>query len=245
MKSSSTQLSESEFLKTYDSKIYEKPNSSVDVVIFSFFEGSLHVLTLKRAEHPFQGQWSLIGGFIDLTRDASLEETARRKLAEKTGVLTPYLEQVVTIGNPARDPRGWSMTTVYFALLPIESIHLRTGVGADELGWAKVVKGKLDRSLAFDHSEIVRICMDRFTSKTAYTFLPAHLMPKTFTFGELQETFEQIMGRKMDPKAFRRRILSAELIEETGREKATSTRPAKLYQLRKGVRTHYFSRVME
>ncbi|MCI0347520.1 MAG: DNA mismatch repair protein MutT, partial [Chloroflexi bacterium] len=50
-------------------------------------------------------------------RPADLEAAARRKLREKTGVRSPYLEQLGSFGDARRDPRGWSATHVYFALL--------------------------------------------------------------------------------------------------------------------------------
>jgi ADP-ribose pyrophosphatase YjhB (NUDIX family) len=104
--------SEEKFLKSYDSSVFEKPSSAVDTVIFTVFDDSLHALIVKRSNHPFKDRWSLVGGYIDVKNDQDIEETAKRKLKEKTGVNTPYLEQFCTIGNKGRDPRGWSSTTV-------------------------------------------------------------------------------------------------------------------------------------
>ena len=39
-----------------------------------------------------------------------------RKLREKTGVESPYLEQLDALGSAKRDPRGWSVTQVYVPL---------------------------------------------------------------------------------------------------------------------------------
>lgn len=237
--------SEAQFLKDYDASQFERPSSSVDVVIFTFFNDDLHILILKRAEHPFKNRWSLVGGYVDLKKDQTLEQTARRKLEEKTGVKTPYLEQFETVGNSKRDPRGWSITTIYFALLPFSEIHLKPGAGAADVRWAKVVQRELEYSLAFDHSKIVHHCLERLASKVLYTSLPVHLMQDAFTLGELQKVYEVILGRSLDHKAFRRRILSAELLEETGEERPGVTRPAKLYCLKKTLHTHYFSRNLE
>ena len=52
------------------------------------------MLLVQRGEHPFLGQWSLPGGFIDIHKDKNLDATALRKLKEKTGVSAPYLEQL-------------------------------------------------------------------------------------------------------------------------------------------------------
>jgi ADP-ribose pyrophosphatase YjhB (NUDIX family) len=108
--------SKEEFLKHYDASRYDRPNCTVDTVIFAIQNSELRVLINKRPAHPFRDQLALVGGVVDLEKDRDLEDAARRKLFEKTAVKTPYLEQYGTIGNFSRDPRGWSITTVYFAL---------------------------------------------------------------------------------------------------------------------------------
>jgi len=237
--------SEEEFLRDYDSSVFEKPSTSVDTAIFTVLEGHLHVLTVKRAEHPFKDCWSLAGGFIDLKNDVDIEATAKRKLEEKTGVKTPYLEQFGTIGNKTRDPRGWSVTTVYFALIPCHEVHLRAGKGASDIKWSKVTGGKVKDKLAFDHVEILEKCTERLRSKVLYTSLPAYLMPKNFTLGELQKIYEIILDKKIDHKSFRRRILSVDILEETGEMRHDTGRPAALYRLKASHHPHFFVRNIE
>ena len=81
----------------YSAIDFPKPLTTVDVVIFTVQEGQLQVLLVNRPNdeaEPFPGAWALPGGFVDIDKDASLEACARRKLLEKTGVMTPYLEQL-------------------------------------------------------------------------------------------------------------------------------------------------------
>ncbi|MBP7253889.1 MAG: NUDIX hydrolase [Alphaproteobacteria bacterium] len=236
---------EEAFLKNYDPSVFARPSTAVDAVIFTVFDSVLHVLTVKRANHPYQGRWSLVGGYVDIQCDNDLEATARRKLAGKTGVNSPYLEQFRTIGNKDRDPRGWSITTVYFALMPSHDIVLKAGKGASNIKWSKVDGGKVKDKLAFDHDEILRDCFERLRSKVLYTSLPIHLMPGDFTLGELQKVYEVILNDDIDHKSFRRRILGADILEETGEMRADGNRPAKLYRLRNKCETHYFVRNIE
>jgi 8-oxo-dGTP diphosphatase len=236
---------EEDFLRDYDPTAFERPSTSVDTAIFTVLDGHLHVLTAKRAEHPFKDRWSLVGGFIDLQKDNDLESTAKRKLEEKTGVKTPYLEQFGTIGNKKRDPRGWSVTTVYFALIPCYEVHLRAGKGAVDIKWSKVTGGKVMEELAFDHAEILAKCAERLRSKVLYTSLPVYLMPKEFTLGDLQKVYEIILDKKVDHKSFRRRILSAGILEATGKMRHDGKRPAHLYRQEKSCRTHIFVRNIE
>lgn len=238
-------MSEKEFLASYDASKFERPNTAIDTVIFTVFDGHLHVLTVKRAEHPYKDTWSLVGGYIDIYRDKDIEETAKRKLEEKTGVKTPYLEQFETVGNAERDPRGWSITTVYFALIPSHDIVLKAGKGATEIKWSKVQSGKVKDKLAFDHADILGGAVERLRNKVLYTSLPIHLMPRDFTLGELQSVYEIILDKKIDHKSFRRRILSVDLLEETEGMRHEGKRPARLYHLKKGQKTHFFVRNIE
>lgn len=236
---------EAEFLKAYDASAFERPNVSVDTVIFTVSGGELQVLLVQREHHPCQGQWSLVGGFIDVQGDAELIDTAKRKLKEKTGVSTPYLEQFCSYGNKTRDPRGWSVTTVYFALIPSEGIVLQAGQGATDIKWSVVKNGKVKEKLAFDHAQILEGCTERLKSKVLYTSLPVHLMSDEFTLTELQSVYEIIIDDTIDHKSFRRRILAAGILEETDRMRETGRRPAMIYRKKKGNSTYLFVRNIE
>ncbi len=236
---------EADFLKDYDANAFDRPNVSVDTVIFTVSGGHLQTLIMQREHFPSKGQWSLVGGFIDVHNDEALIDTAKRKLEEKTGVKTPYLEQFCSFGSKTRDPRGWSATTVYFALIPSEGIALQAGQGATDIKWAAVHDGAVKEKLAFDHAQILAKCTDRLKGKVLYTSLPVHLMPEEFTLAELQGVYEIIMGGTMDHKSFRRRILGAGILEETGEMKSTGRRPAMLYRRKENEDTHFFARNIE
>jgi 8-oxo-dGTP diphosphatase len=241
-KSSGKQPTEADYIAEYRATDFDRPNTSVDTVIFTVIDNYLHVLTIKRSEHPFKDTWSLVGGYIDTKSDPDLETTAKRKLLEKTGVSTPYLEQFGAVGNLSRDPRGWSVTTVYFALIPNNDIQLQAGSSASEIKWSKVIEGRVEDELAFDHAELLFQCMERLRSKVLYTSLPVHLLQKDFTLGELQKIYEVILGASIDHKSFRRRMLSSEILADSNKMRHEGKRPAKLYHLKESHRAHYFSR---
>ena len=77
---------------TYDPSQFDRPSVTVDVVIFTLRQKTLHVLLIRRGGWPFQGQWAIPGGFVRM--DESLEEAARRELKEETGVDEGRLEQL-------------------------------------------------------------------------------------------------------------------------------------------------------
>lgn len=211
----------------------DRPFVTVDVAIFAIVDERLQVLLVKRArgtDEPYPGRWALPGGFVDVTRDESLLDCAQRKLHEKTGVHEKHIEQLATWGGPDRDPRGWSVTTVYFALIPRDRA-LKAGGNADDVAWHPVEREARPHPLAFDHDVLLQAALDRLRAKVEYTVLPAALLPKTFTLPELQRTFEIVLGRELDKSAFRTRMQSAGVIEETGETRADSRRPAMLYTL--------------
>lgn len=237
-------LSESQFLSQYDIKRYTPILVTVDIAIFTLIDQQLHVLLVKRANHPAKGLWALPGGFIDTNEDSDLAGTAQRKLKEKTGVDTPYLEQVETRGHHARDPRGWSVTITYFSLLAKERIHITPDGTVEDTIWIPI--NQLDQyKLAFDHQKLAHACYQRLQSKVSYTALPMYLLPETFTLVELQQVFELILDQRIDKKSFRRRISEANIIEETGATKSGSSRPAKLYRAINQGGQHEFLRTLE
>ena len=224
---------------------FERPLSGVDLVIFTVRDGRLHVLLTQRPDgprEPHPGRWALPGGFIDVTKDASLEACARRKLEEKTGVPSPYLEQLGSWGSATRDPRGWSATHVYFALVPGDGVEPKAGGHAADARWHPVHGDGVREKLAFDHAEILAAAIERLRGKVEYTSLPAFLLPEEFTFPELQQVYEIVLDRPLNKAAFRRRVTDAGLIVEVPRQRSGPTRPAQLYRLKDRRHPVFFPR---
>jgi len=232
-------MNEKDFLKSYNIRDFDVPLSTVDMVIFSLIDGEINVLLVFRDDHPCKGQWALPGGFIDLKKDRSTEAAAHRKLTEKTGLSSGYLEQVETIGSPNRDPRGWSLTVLYFALVDITRVKL-SNIGKRSK-WLPLSQ-LANKQLAFDHALLIEKAIGRLHSKATYTALPIELMPSEFTLTELQHVFEMILERELQAKAFRNRVLTAGMVEETGNSKISGKRPAKLYRSTQIDRDTYFAR---
>src|SRR5205823_14205671 len=134
---------------------YERAIVSVDLVIFALSEAGLDVLLMQRGAEPFAGAWALPGGWIHVGADIDLAGAARRVLGEKTGVETPYLEQLETFGNGRRDPRGWSLSVAYVALISADEVTLRQGANASDVAWSPIAGDAVAVPLAFDHAHIL------------------------------------------------------------------------------------------
>ena len=89
----------------------------IDCIIFGFSEGEISLLLLKRNFEPAMGEWSLMGGFVQ--KDESVDDAAKRVLAELTGLENVYMEQVGTFGAIDRDPGERVISVAYYALINI------------------------------------------------------------------------------------------------------------------------------
>ena len=213
---------------------FTRPLSSVDVVAFAVFDEVLQVLLVRRpkdAGEPYPGRWALPGGFVDVDRDADLLACARRKLREKTARVSPYFEQLGSWGGASRDPRGWSATHAWLALLPTGGTAPEPVVVAAEASWRPVDEATQKGALAFDHVEILRAGVERLRGKAEYTSLPAFLLAEPFTLPQLQRIYEVVLGRPVDKSGFRTRALAARFLAETGTVEGELNRPAMGYRL--------------
>ena len=220
------------------------PLCTVDVAIFSVLEDRLHVLLVTRPEtsdEPFPGMWALPGGFVDIEQDEDLEACALRKLREKTGFQSPYLEQVGSWGGRRRDPRGWSATHVYFALIAAPDQALRNAQNND-VRWFPVTENCVKVKLAFDHANLLEASLLRLRNKVEYTSLPVYLLPNEFTLSDLQHVYEIVLQRPVEKSAFRTRVFAAGLVEALDKVRTGPNRPAQLYRLVNPQQLVYFPR---
>ncbi|TKU12728.1 NUDIX domain-containing protein [Citrobacter sp. wls829] len=231
---------EADYLNQYDARHFPSPLVTVDSVLFTVHQQALCVLLVERANQPQKGRWGLPGGFIDMAHDDSTRATALRKLTEKTGVSPSWLEQLDTFSGPDRDPRGWSLTVTWFALIAWVDCEPHIASVSDAR-WVPVDK-LADYPLAFDHQAIIDAALNRLRQKTKYSLLPVYCLPDTFTHGQLQEATEVILGQPIQRKSLIRRFEASDMFEDTGESMATGTRKARLWRRKPGVDFHLFSR---
>ena len=209
-----------------DVKTSERPSVTVDLVLFTFTDGELRVLLIKRIHSPYAQTWALPGGFVGI--DEKIEDAAERELYEEASVRGVYLEQLYTFGDPARDPRGRVITVAYFAIVGADIVRqTRAGVEASEAGWFDIYHLP---PLAFDHERIIKYALQRLRYKLEYTALGFLLLPEEFTLTELQQVYEVVLQEALDKRNFRRKINAQGILEDTGKMRYGDHRPAKLYR---------------
>ena len=199
------------------------PSVASIVVILAVTDAHLQVLLVHRTGEPEQGKWALPGGRWDGSE--SLDAAATRKLVEETGITDLYLEQLFTISG--LDPARPSVAVAYFALVEAGKVRLREEE-AWHPGWLPV---DALPPLAFDNNTVIEQAAARVGAKLDYTNIAYGLLPEQFTLRELQAVYEAILRRPLDRRNFRKRMLSAGIIEATSEHRrAGAHRPAQLFR---------------
>lgn len=217
----------------YDASAFPAFAVTVDVVILTVVEGDLEVLLVRRGVAPFEGMWAIPGGFK--RPNETLDEAARRELAEETGVDgATHLRQLGAYGDPGRDPRMNVVTVAYVAALrAVDRIVAGTdAMDAALLPVSEVLQGRME--LAFDHDRILQDAIDRVRIDVELTSLAASFVGSTFTLAELRAIYEAVWDVRLDGANFRRSLLAEEgWVIPTGRRArpgASGGKPAELFK---------------
>jgi 8-oxo-dGTP diphosphatase len=227
-------------MQDYDISQFKTPLFTVDSVLFTVVDSVLKVLMVKRSIEPFAGRWGLPGGFVDIDKDDDTDMTARRKLSEKTGLSPRYLEQLQVFSGINRDPRGFSVTSAYYALVAHRTVapHIET---VKQASW--VALNELSSlAVAFDHKQIIEIAHKRLQQKALYSMVPIYCCPEHFTVGQLKEVIETIIEKEIQRKSLMRRIESSEMFELIDEKVQSGGRSAQLYKMKKDVSMANFER---
>jgi 8-oxo-dGTP diphosphatase len=121
------------------------PLLAADCVVF---DARGRVLLVRRKFPPFQGCYALPGGFVEIGE--TVEDAARRELAEETGVKVGRLQLLGVYSDPGRDPRGHTCSVVFLGRAPRAEVK-----AGDDAAAAEWVEGRSRIDLAFDHAKIL------------------------------------------------------------------------------------------
>ncbi len=133
---------------TYD---YPRPMVTTDCIVLHGESENFKVLLIKRKNNPYKNLWALPGGFVDMNED--LEAAALRELQEETGIIPANIKQLFTVGTPGRDPRGRTISVIYYTIFKSDMPTIIAGDDASEARWFSV--NNLP-GLAFDHTVVLQ-----------------------------------------------------------------------------------------
>lgn len=197
---------------------------AVDVVVFGVVDGELYVLVhdVNRPPH-YKNIKGFPGGII--YHNETAEMALERIFAEKTGLKPVYSEQLYTFSALERDKRNRVVSVAYFACVRPDVVRSYAHTDAHFIPFAEA------NNLAYDHDEIKKVAKTRLTAKISYTTIAQFLLPRHFTLTDLQTVYETLLGKPIDKRNFRKKILTLGLVKETGAHEAgVQHRPAALYE---------------
>jgi len=224
---------------------------SVDCVIFGFDGQNLKALLTKRNipdpenANKFITDYKLPGDFI--TDEEDLQTAANRILKELTGLTNIFLKQLWVFGSPRRINKerdiNWLrettglpiervVTIAYYSLIKIAESQ-QENANINNALWIKVEEIS---ELAFDHFEILQRGLKTLRTRLQIEPVGFELLPRQFTLRQLQNLYEVILGRELDNRNFRKKILKAEyLVATDDKEKEVAHKPARLFMFDKDI----------
>jgi len=205
-------------------------NLAVDAVVVAYSNQKLFILLIQQKFGVFKDTWSLPGGFV--VEGETLSEAVKRELKEEAGITVNYMEQLYTFGDKVdRDPRGQVISVAYFALVNPSKFKLKASTDAKDAKWFPI--NRLPK-LAFDHKTIIKKAMERIEAKLMYQPIGFDLLNKEFAFSDLENLYKSILGKEIDRRNFRKKIMSFNLLLQTGNiQKIGSGRPATMFKFNK------------
>ncbi|MFK7060749.1 NUDIX domain-containing protein [Flavobacterium oreochromis] len=200
---------------------------AVDGVVFAYANSSLYVLLIQQKFGTNTLHWALPGGLVKANEP--LIDAVKREIKEETNVTVNYIEQLYTFGDDIyRDSRNRVISVAYFALVNPSHLKLMANTDADAVAWFKIDEVP---KLAFDHNKILDKARKRLQAKLTYQPIGFDLLPNEFLFSELEHLYTSIIGKEIDRRNFRKKILSLGFIEETEHiHHSKSGRPAKFFK---------------
>jgi len=171
------------------------------------------------------GEWSLIGSFVKIDEDA--DEAAKRVLTEITGLENVFMEELRTYGKADRDPGYRCISIAQYALIRIEDYDKEL---VEKHGAIWYDLNEIP-NLVLDHNQMVQDALGRLRRKARYQPIGFELLPEKFTIPQLQQLYEAIYQNELDPRNFRKKVLSYNvLIKLEEKDKSSSKRGAFLYK---------------
>lgn len=225
------------------------PQLSINCAIFGFHEKKLKVV-VNKIEFRGINITVLPGGYVGQKED--LTDAVERIVKESTGLEKILFKQFAVFGDASRSFRAefkaqsfdekamldWVskrfISVCYLALVDFNKIELKPTQFLEAAQWMPVDK---TRSLAMDHSAIVKSARETLMKELPYSPIASNLLPGKFTLPDLQALVEAIIGREIDRPNFRRKILASGMLVKVGQDKSGKRRPADVYTFKYGRKT--------
>lgn len=214
--------------------LYKNQGIHVISSIFTVDHGVVKILLIKRNNEPYKDTWALVGGALYNNED--LETGLKREIKEKSGIKNIELKLCNVHGRVNRSPVMRMVAISYMGVIDINRVTLiKKTLKTNDAEWFDI-KEVTDLPLAYDHLEIIKSTFEELKHQILRSNILMSLFPSGFTMPEIQKTYEAILGITFDRRNFRRKLLSLNLVEDTGDYlNFEGRKPAKLYKFKESI----------
>ncbi len=199
------------------------------ISIFTVSKGEIRILLFKKKDDPYKGYWMLPGGILG--NEESFFENIRNSILDGFGFSDIYMEQGLVFSEIDRIPDKRVVAITYLGLIDSISVEIKQEIPEGiESEWFNI---NLIPKTIYDHCDIIEKSIEQLRRRIINSNILKILFPSDFTLPELQKVYEQILGKKLDRRNFRKKFISFGLIEDTGyKNEGYTGRPAKLYRFK-------------
>lgn len=211
---------------------YKNQGIHVMASIFTVDKGIVKVLLIKRKNEPFKDMWALTGGA--LYNDENLEDGLKREIFEKTGIKEVDLRLCDVFGNINRSPVMRMVAISYIGIVDASKVEiLKDTLKTSDASWFDIDDIP---KLAYDHKDILDKSIKHLKKIILNTDILKAIYPHGFTIPELQKIYEVILGKELDRRNFRKKMLNLNLIYDTNEEvNFAGKKKAKVYKFKEGL----------
>lgn len=211
---------------------YRNQGIHVMASIFTVDKGVVKVLLIKRKNEPFKDMWALTGGA--LYNDENLEDGLKREIFEKTGIKEVDLRLCNVFGDINRSPVMRMVAISYIGIIDASKVEvLKDTLKTSDAAWFDIDDIP---ELAYDHKNILNESTKYLKRIILNTDILKAIYPNGFTIPELQKIYEVILGKELDRRNFRKKMLNLNLIYDTNEEvNFLGKKKAKVYKFKEGL----------
>lgn len=196
------------------------------LLIYAADKGKLKIYLKKKAEDPYKGYWTLPSAPLD--NETTLEENAKKIYESMTGLNENVMFQSKSFSDLTRDPSARIIGISFVAIT--DKVLTEMKQETVDKAWFEV--DELPK-LGFDHEHIIKTVSKEVKKKivTNYDDLLLAFFPSDFTLPELQNFYENVLGKAIDRRNFHKKFVNQDLVFDTGfKTSKGSGRPGTLYR---------------
>ena len=196
------------------------------LLIYAADEGKLKIYLKKKLDEPYKGYWTIPNAPLD--NQTTLEENANIIYKSMTSLDLTNILEGKTFSDINRDPNGRIIGTTFITITDKTLVDLKKD--DEDKAWFDV--DELPK-LGFDHEKIINEITKELKQKivTNYNDMLLKCFPSDFTLPEMQNFYENMLGKTIDRRNFHKKFASQELVIDTGVKTSKAIgRPGALYR---------------